>query len=92
MTNHVPTLGRVVGQRCLDCKGAVKWSFGHQPGHVYAQDFIGTKSVGQGQAELRTSIERTKRKSLIDPDRMAAVVAAISWYNATDPLAAEVAP
>lgn len=43
-------------------------------------------------AELRTSIERTKRKSLIDPDRMAAVVAAISWYNATDPLAAEVAP
>lgn len=42
--------------------------------------------------ELRTPIERTKRKSLVDPDRMAAVIAAINWYNATDPLAAEVAP
>ena len=48
MANHVPTIGRVVGQRCLDCKGAVKWQAGGRPGHVYAQDFIGTGTIGQG--------------------------------------------
>lgn len=57
MTNHVPELGRVVGQRCLDCKGAVKGTFGGRPGHVYAQDFIGTKSVGQGHPVRLESAE-----------------------------------
>lgn len=39
MANHVPVPGRVVGQRCATCSGAVKWVMGGRPSHVYAQDF-----------------------------------------------------
>ena len=37
-------------------------------------------------AELRRPITRTAGRPLGDPDRQSAVIAAVGWYNATDPL------
>lgn len=36
----IDPMGRIVGQRCKVCFGAVRWIIGGRPSHVYAQDFI----------------------------------------------------
>lgn len=57
LPNYVPTFGRMVGQRCQVCKGAVKWIMGGRPSHVYAQDFADV--AGATHAALLESAEPT---------------------------------